>query len=84
LYNNTKDSFDNMLLGAEETAPAADTCTCPGTENCVVQCSDNCSLTATNMNNYNVLINGTGNLYDLRNITNATRIRIQGGCVARW
>ena len=79
----TADNYENIIsiFGSDEIV---DTCTCSGTENCIIQCSDNCNITSINMNDYNVLINGTGNLYNLRNINNATRIRIQEGCIAKW
>jgi len=78
----TADNYESIesIFGSDEITSA-----CSGNENCVIQCSDNWNITdSINMNNYNVLINGTGNFYNLRNIENATRIRIQGGCVARW
>ena len=79
----TADDYENIIsiFGSDEIT---DTCTCSGTENCFIDCADNCNITTVNMNDYNVLINGTGNLYNLRNINNATRIRIQEGCVAKW
>jgi len=78
----TADNYQNIIsiFGSDEITDA-----CSGNENCIIQCSDNWNITnVINMNDYNVLINGTGNLYNLRNIENATRIRIQGGCVAKW
>ena len=79
----TADNYDNIesIFGSDEIT---DTCTCSGTENCIIDCADNCNLSIINMNDYNVLANGTGNLYNIRNIKNATRIRIQGGCVGKW
>ena len=80
----TADDYENIIsiFGSDELP--VDTCTCSGTENCFISCSDNCNITIINMNDYNVLINGTGTLYNLRNINNATRIRIQEGCIAKW
>ena len=78
----TADNYENIIsiFGSDEIISA-----CSGNENCIIQCSDNWNITdVINMNDYNVLINGTGNLYNLRNIENATKIRIQGGCIARW
>lgn len=66
------------------TVQSSDTCTCPSSGNWNIQCSDNCDIQACNMQTNNVLLNGTGNILSLRNITNATRIRIQGGCIVRW
>jgi len=63
---------------------AADTCDCPTSGNWLIQCSDNCDIQACDMQTNNVLLNGTGNILSLRNVTNATRIRIQGGCIVRW
>ena len=81
--NYVADDYENIIsiFGSDEIT---DTCTCLGTENCFISCSDNCNMTIINMNDYNVLINGTGTLYNLRNINNATRIRIQEGCIAKW
>lgn len=76
------DDYENIIsiFGSDEIISA-----CLGNENCIIQCSDNWNITdAINMNDYNVLIDGTGNIYNVRNINNATRIRIQGGCIARW
>ena len=78
----TADNYKSIesVFGSDEIISA-----CSGNENCIIQCSDNWNITSPiNMNNYNVLINGTGNLYNLRNIKNATRIRIQEGCRAKW
>jgi len=66
-----------------EAAPS-DTCTCPTSGNWNIQCSDNCDIQACDMQTNNVLLNGTGKVLGLRNVTNATRIRLQGGCVVRW
>lgn len=80
--NYVADNYENIIsiFGSDEIIDA-----CSGNENCIIQCSDNWNITdSINMNDYNVLINGTGNLYNLRNIDNATRIRIQGGCIVRW
>ena len=78
----TADNYENIIsiFGSDEIISA-----CSGNENCIIQCSDNWNITdIINMNNYNVLANGTGNLYNIRNLKNATRIRIQGGCVGKW
>jgi hypothetical protein len=80
--NYVADDYTSIIsvFGSDEITEV-----CLGNEGCIIQCSDNWNITNTiNMNNYNVLINGTGNLYNLRNINNATRIRIQEGCIARW
>jgi len=66
------------------TSSITDSCTCPASGDWTIQCSDNCDIQACDMQTNNVLINGTGTANSLRNITSATRIRIQGGCVARW
>ena len=80
--NYVADNYDNIIsiFGSDEIISA-----CSGNEDCIIQCSDNWNITdVIDMNDYNVLINGTGNLYNLRNIRNATRIRIQEGCIAKW
>ena len=76
------DNYENIIsiFGSDEITDA-----CSGNENCFISCSDNWNITDTiNMNDYNVLINGTGIIYNIRNIKNATRIRIQEGCIAKW
>ena len=72
----------DSTLGSDELP--VDTCTCPASEDWIIQCSDSCDIQACDMQTNNVLINGTGTAQGLRNITNAVRIRIQGGCTASW
>jgi len=81
-WNST--SCDSPFSYVTTSAAPEDTCTCPASGNWNIQCSDNCDIQACNMKTNNVLINGTGTAKSLRNITNATRIRLQGGCVVRW
>ena len=80
--NYVADNYENIIsiFGSDEITDA-----CLGNENCIIQCSDNWNISnIINMNDYNVLINGTGTIYNVRNIKNATRIRIQEGCIAKW
>lgn len=80
--NYVADNYENIqsVFGSDEITSA-----CSGTEDCIIQCSDNWNITnVINMNDYNVLINGTGTTYNIKNLKNATRIRIQGGCVGKW
>ena len=65
-------------------AVVGDTCDCPTSGDWSILCSDNCDIQACNMKTNNILISGPGKILSLRNITNATIIRIQGGCTARW
>ena len=80
------DTYTNIdsTFGSDETEASIDSCTCPTSGDWTIQCSDNCNIQACDMQTNNVLISGAGTTQGLRNITNATRIRIQGGCVARW
>ena len=90
--NDTSDNWNNT--GCETPfsydtteAPPEDSCDCPasGESLWTIQCSDNCDIQLCDRGGNNVLINGSGgNILSLRNITNATRIRIQGGCIVRW
>ena len=82
--NYMADNYSNIesIFGSDEIT---DTCTCSGTENCIVNCADNCDFVIVNMNEYNVLItdlddNITGKVTNIRNLKNAMRIRIEGGC----
>ena len=79
----TADTYTNIdsTFGSDETG---DTCTCPTSGDWSILCSDNCDIQACNMKTNNILISGPGKILSLRNITNATIIRIQGGCTARW
>jgi len=74
-----------ISLGAVESAPAgaSDTCTLSTTADSDVDCGDSCNFSVTDVNGYNVFINGTGLVRGVMNITNATRIKIWGGCRAR-
>ncbi len=76
----TADAYTNI----DSTFGSDEICSCPRTGTWSVDCSNNCTLPACNMQTNNVLIDGVGNTINLRDTTNATRIRIQGGCVARW
>ena len=76
----TADSYTNI----DSTFGSDEICSCPRTGTWTVDCSNNCTLPACDMQTNNVLIDGIGNTINLRDTTNATRIRIQGGCVARW
>jgi len=83
--NDTTNNWNNSeTFTYVSTSLVVDTCTCPASGDWTIQCSDNCDIQACDMQTNNVLINGTGTATSLRNITNATRIRIQGGCVAKW
>ena len=76
----TSDNYENIIsiFGSDEI-----TSVCSGNENCIIQCSGNWNITdVINMNRYIVLMNGTGNIYNFKNIINASEIRIQGGCIA--
>ena len=79
--NYVADDYEDIIsiFGSDEIT---DTCTCLGTENCFIDCADNCNMTLINMNRHIVLMNGTGTIYNLRNIINASEITVQGGCVA--
>ena len=82
--NYVVDDYENIIsiFGSDELI---DVCTCSGLEDCFIDCADNCNMTITNMNQYNVLANGTGIIYNaITNIKNATRIGIIGGCRAKW
>jgi len=74
------DSYTNI----DSTFGSDEICSCPRTGTWNINCINNCTLPACNMQTNNVLIDGVGNTIDLREVTNATRIRIQGGCVVRW
>ena len=76
----TADTYTNI----DSTFGSDEICSCPRTGTWTVDCSNNCTLPACNMQTNNVLIDGVGNTINLRDTTNATRIRIQGGCIARW
>ena len=82
IVDSINSSEINITITSE--APPEDTCTCPASGNWNIQCSDNCNIQACDMQTNNVLLNGTGKVLGLRNITDATRIRIQQGCIARW
>ena len=78
------DNYENIIsiFGSDEIV---DTCTCSGTEKCIINCADNCSIVLTNMNKYNVLITDiddgiVGKVINIGNLKNATRITIEGGC----
>ena len=79
--NYVVDDYENIIsiFGSDEII---DTCICLGTENCFIDCADNCNMTLINMNRYIVLMDGIGDVYNLRNIINASEITVQRGCVA--
>ena len=74
------DTYTNI----DSTFGSDEICSCPRTGTWTVDCSNNCTLPPCDMQTNNVLIDGIGNTINLRDTTNTTRIRIQGGCVARW
>jgi len=86
--NDTTDNWNSTScvspFSYTSTSSITDTCTCPASGDWYIECSDNCNIQACDMQTNNVLINGTGTAQGLRNITNAVRIRIQGGCTASW
>ena len=61
--------------------PITDSCTYTSGDH-IYQCSDNCSIPPINAEESFILINGTGTIRGVGNITNASKIRIQGGCRA--
>jgi len=61
--------------------PITDSCTYTSGDH-IYQCSDNCSIPPINAQESFILINGTGLIKGVGNITNASKIRIQGGCRA--
>lgn len=74
----------DSTFGSDEIV---DTCPCPTSGNWNIDCADNCDLSLCNMKGNNVLIDSVediGVIINMRNIKNATRIRIQGGCVGKW
>jgi len=96
-YSNELSYFDNTLIypyinftvetnafGAEESSVPADSCTLSTTADSNVSCVDACNFTLTNVLKNNVVMSGVGTVYNLDNIKNATRIRVSGGCRARW
>ena len=81
----TADNYENIIsiFGSDELL--VDSCICSGTENCIIDCADNCDFSIVNMNKYNVLITDVndgivGKVTNIGNLKNATRIRIDGGC----
>jgi len=76
----TADTYTNI----DSTFGSDEICSCPRTGTWTVDCTNNCTLPPCDMQTNNVLIDGIGNTINLRDTTNTTRIRIQGGCIARW
>jgi len=79
-YNNVTSGIVNVTITA--AAAPSDTCTYSGSGDHTYQCSDNCNISSTNFLNNTVIINGSGTFSWVRNITNATTIRVQSGCRA--
>lgn len=78
LYNGviTYGGIENFVA----TPPANNTCTYTSGD-WLIQCSDNCLISQTDVSNNDVRINGSGTMKWIRNITNAN-ITIIGGCSA--
>lgn len=92
-YNLKKDYYDHLInaegnIAANEnldifvTNGTVSTCPCPDIGNWGINCNDNCSLWACNINEYDVTVSGTGITTGIRNITNYTNFIISGGCEA--
>lgn len=77
----TIDTTKRPYLNITYTEAAGDSCTYTS-GNHTYQGSDNCNISLINAGENTIIINGTGNFRWVRNITNASRIRIQEGCEA--
>jgi hypothetical protein len=57
--------------------PPANSCTCTGTVDCFVECSDRCNMSTTNMHDYNIIFNGSGWVRFNGFVSNYTEATIQ-------
>lgn len=78
LQNTTSRLIDYNLSFFNVTVAEADTCTY-SSGNWEIDCADNCNIVSTDVGGNVVYISGTGSVYGIMNITNATKIEIKPG-----